>query len=172
MVALIELTKDRELEQDGESQRREKGKHGREQETSGYGIERDGQVRTQHVKDAVREIDEIHHAEHQRKSGRDQEQEDAELQAVEDLHNEESGAHASLHRTFLGVGVGIVLEHLFHDLRLILAVRALDHLDQIEVLNRIMIDIESEIAAQRLEIRLHQSGTQCVLVAEISVQLP
>ena len=37
----------------------------------------------------MREIDEIHHAEHQRQPGRDQEQQDAELQAVQDLDQQE-----------------------------------------------------------------------------------
>ena len=39
------------------------------------------------------EVDEVHHAEHQRQAGRDQEQQDAELQPVEGLDHEKGGGH-------------------------------------------------------------------------------
>src|SRR5215467_10243122 len=54
----------------------------------------------------------------------------------------------SLHRTILGVRIGVVLEHLLDDLRLELAVGALGDLDQIEVLDRVMVGVELEAPAQ------------------------
>ncbi len=53
----------------------------------------------------------------------------------------------------LANGVGVVLEHLLHDLGLELAVGALGDLDQIEVLDRIVVGVELEAAAQRGERR-------------------
>jgi hypothetical protein len=47
----------------------------------------------------VGEVDEIHHPEHQRQPGRDQEQDHAELQAVENLDDEEGDGHV-LHGAF------------------------------------------------------------------------
>src|SRR5262249_22070715 len=70
----------------------------------------------------------------------------------------------SLHRTILGVRIGVVLEHLLDDLGLELAVGALGDLDQVEVLDRIVVGVELEAPAQRLEIRLHHGGAQHLLV--------
>src|ERR1043166_5915462 len=64
----------------------------------------------------------------------------------------------SLHSAVLRVGVLVIREHLLGDLGLELAVRALHHLDQIEVLDGIMIVAELEIAAQRLEVGLLERG--------------
>ena len=41
----------------------------------------------------MREVDEVHHAEDQRQSGRDEEQDEAELQTVQDLDEEECWCH-------------------------------------------------------------------------------
>src|SRR4051812_23171979 len=65
---------------------------------------------------------------------------------------------ASLHRTILHVRIRVVLEHLLHDLGLEFAVAALRHLDQIEVLDRVVVCVELESAAQRFEIRLPYGG--------------
>src|SRR6516225_9901850 len=54
----------------------------------------------------------------------------------------------SLHRTILGVRIGVVLEHLLDDLGLELAVGALGDLDQVKVLDRIMVGVELEAPAQ------------------------
>jgi hypothetical protein len=42
----------------------------------------------------MREIDEVHHAEHKRKTGCDQKQQHSKLQSVENLNEDESTAHA------------------------------------------------------------------------------
>src|SRR4051795_1413596 len=59
-----------------------------------------------------------------------------------------------LHRTILHVRIRVVLEHLLHDLGLEFAVAALRHLHQIEVLDRVVVGVELEGAAQRFEIGL------------------
>ena len=46
----------------------------------------------------MREIDEVHDAEHQRQTGREQEQQQPELQAVQDLFDDEQHAFANLER--------------------------------------------------------------------------
>src|ERR1700694_1604370 len=56
----------------------------------------------------------------------------------------------------LGVTVAVIFENLLYDLGLEFAVGALGDLGQIEVLNRIAIDVEFETAAQRGEISLLQ----------------
>src|SRR5882724_12420568 len=52
-------------------------------------------------------------------------------------------------RAILGVTVAIILKDLLNDLGLEFAVGAFGHLGQIEVLDRIAIDVEFETAAQR-----------------------
>ena len=47
-----------------------------------------GEIGAEHVKRSVRQIDEIHDAEDQRQAGRQQEQQHAELNAVQALFNE------------------------------------------------------------------------------------
>jgi hypothetical protein len=49
----------------------------------------------------------------------------------------------------LGVTVAVVLEHLLGDFGLELSVRPLGHFGQVEVLDRIAVAVELEIAAQR-----------------------
>src|SRR5262249_35651070 len=61
---------------------------------------------------------------------------------------------ASLHLAVLRVRIAVVGEHLLRDLRLVLAVGALGDLDQVEILDRIVVAVELERAAQRLEVRL------------------
>src|SRR6516225_3029763 len=55
-------------------------------------------------------------------------------------------------RALLGVAVAIVLEYFLHDLGLEFAVRTFCNLGQIEVLDRIAVGIELEVAAQRGEV--------------------
>src|SRR6202790_1197895 len=52
----------------------------------------------------------------------------------------------------LGVTIAVIFENLLYDLGLEFAVGALGDLGQIEVLNRIAIDVKFEAAAQRGEI--------------------
>ena len=66
-------------------------------------------------------------------------------------------------RAILGVTVGIILEHLLDDFGLEFAVRAFGNLGQIEILNRVAVDIELEGAAQRGEGCFGDCGAQRIL---------
>ena len=94
MVAIIKPSEHRKLEQQAKGERREKREYHRQQEASGHEIERDREISAQHVLHAMREIDEVHHAEHKGKAGCDQKQQHSKLQSVEDLNEDESTAHA------------------------------------------------------------------------------
>src|ERR1700730_6119620 len=72
------------------------------------------------------------------------------------------------HRAVLRVDVLVIAEHLLGDLGLELAVLALRRLHQIEVLDRIVIVAELEIAAQRLEVRFLERGAHGVLVGKVA----
>ena len=89
VVAVVEVAEDQKLEQQAEAERGEQRQHQRREEIADQAVEGHGEVGAEHVLDAVRQIDEVHHAEHQRQAGRDQEQQNAELDAVEDLDEEE-----------------------------------------------------------------------------------
>ncbi len=93
VVAPIEMAEHQEFERETEDERGAERQHERGEEIPGQGIEGDRQIRSQHVLDAVREIDEVHHAEHKRQPGRDQEQDHAELKPVQHLDDKERGGH-------------------------------------------------------------------------------
>src|SRR5262245_53282410 len=105
MVPIIEMPKHREFQQEPEQQ----GGRQRQQQCDGkvlrHAIEHHRQVGTQHVLDAVREVDEVHDAEDESQAGGDQEQDHTELQAVENLDDEKGGGHfysAESRRGFAG----------------------------------------------------------------------
>src|SRR5256885_4737662 len=98
MVTLIEMSEYDELQQEPEDERSDECKRRRQQKMAGQGVKGDGEISPQHVLHPVREIDEVHHPEHQRKAGGDQKEKDAELQAVEHLNDEERGVHGFVHR--------------------------------------------------------------------------
>ncbi len=89
MIAAIEMPKRDEFQHDAEQQRGAERERRAEQEIAGPGHEGRGEIGAHHVERAVRQVDEIHDAEHQRQAGRQQEQQEPELQAVEDLFDEE-----------------------------------------------------------------------------------
>ena len=91
MVAVVEMPEDQHFQQQPERQRRrQRQQQRREQKLPVSAGEGRRQIGAQHVLHAVGEVDEVHHAEHQRQAGRDQEQQDAELQAVQRLDQEQS----------------------------------------------------------------------------------
>src|SRR5215467_10836444 len=61
-------------------------------------------------------------------------------------------------RAILGVAIAIGVEHLLDNLGLEFSVRTLGDLGQVEILDRIAIDVELEVAAQRGELGLLQRG--------------
>src|SRR3954452_11545575 len=73
-------------------------------------------------------------------------------------------SEASLHRAVFDVRIGIVGEDLLGDLGLVFAIGPLGNLHQIEVLDRIVVGVEPELAAQRGEVRLLHLLAQRILV--------
>ena len=92
MVAPIEPSQcddfDRHADQQGRDQRKQ---HGGD-EITGERDERRREIGADHVERAVRQIDEIHDPEHQRQSGREQEQQQPELQPVQELFDKQQHA--------------------------------------------------------------------------------
>ena len=56
------------------------------------------EIGAQHVLHAMRQVDEIHHPEHQRQPRRDQEQQHPELQPVQPLHQKQAETHRRAQR--------------------------------------------------------------------------
>ena len=94
MVAAVEVPQRREFQHDAEQQGRAERQQRAQHETAGPGDEGRGEIGAHHVERAVREIDEVHDAEHQRQPRRQQEQQQPELQAVQELFDDEE------HRVF------------------------------------------------------------------------
>ena len=69
-----------------------------ERERAGALDEGRSDERAQHVKRAVGQIDEVHDAEDEREPGGQEEQQDAELQAVQGLRDQQPGQHGSANR--------------------------------------------------------------------------
>jgi hypothetical protein len=90
MIATIELAHRDHLYRHADDQRGDKRQNGAEHEASGKVRERGGEIGTDHVERAVRQIDQIHDAEHERQTSRQQKQQQAELQAVQALLDKES----------------------------------------------------------------------------------
>ena len=58
-----------------------------------------------------------------------------------------------LQLTVARIAVGVIVEDLLNDGCVVLSVIALDHIEQVELLHRILVVVEREIPAQRGEIR-------------------
>ncbi len=98
VVALVERAQRDHFDQHADHQRAEQAEQ--HAERVGAGPLRGGhrQVGADHVERAVRQVDEVHDAEHQRQPGGHQEQHDAELQAVQQLLEDEDQVHAQEHK--------------------------------------------------------------------------
>src|SRR5262249_13234494 len=101
VVTVIEMTEDQELEKQPENQGCRQSQYQGDQKIAGQRIEGDSKIGAQHVLDAVREVDEVHHPEHERESGRDQEEQDAELEPVQDLDDNKPRGHYTSPALFL-----------------------------------------------------------------------
>jgi hypothetical protein len=93
MIAVVEMPEHREFQQKPEGERGGERQDERGEKAAGERIEGDREIGAQHVLHAVREVDEIHHPEHQRQACRNQKQKHAELQTVEDLNYEKGAGH-------------------------------------------------------------------------------
>ena len=105
MVAVVEMAEDQHFQQQAEGQRgRQRQQRAPSTKLPVMAVKAADQIGADHVLHAMGEIDEVHHAEHQRQPGGDQEQDEAELQAVQDL-DEERGSSV-MRRTSLQCGAG------------------------------------------------------------------
>ena len=82
MVAVAHRAQHDQFDQNADDQDDRNHQDDRQQETTGPGQEHRRNIGPQHVERAMRQIDDVHYAEHQRQSGRNQEQKDPELNAV------------------------------------------------------------------------------------------
>ena len=89
MVAAVEMPERHEFQHDAEQQRGAERQQRCRARNSGPGHEGRREIGAHHVERAVREIDEVHDAEHQRQPCRQQEQQQAELQAVQRLFDDD-----------------------------------------------------------------------------------
>ena len=93
VIPVVEMSKDDEFEQKPKCQCGGERQHQRGEKAAGQRIESDGEVGPQHVLDAVRQVDDVHDPEHQRQPRRNQEQQHAELQPIENLNHEQGSGH-------------------------------------------------------------------------------
>ena len=93
VIAVVEVAENQKLQQQAEEERGGERQHQRKEEISHQSVEGYGEISAEHILHAVRQVDEVHHTEHQRQAGCNQEQKNAELQAVEDLDQKERGGH-------------------------------------------------------------------------------
>ena len=93
MIAVVEVAEHQNFEQQPEGQRRGQGEKQRPAEASCPGAEGRDQIGADHVLHAVRQVDEIHHAEHEGQAGGDEKEDEPELKAVQSLDEEKSCGH-------------------------------------------------------------------------------
>src|SRR5437016_12276027 len=92
MIAAIEMPERGERKPDAEQECGAERQDRANDKVAGPGDKGRGEIGAHHVERAVREIDEVHNAEHQRQSGRQQEQEQSELQSVQNLFDDKKHA--------------------------------------------------------------------------------
>ncbi len=88
MIAAIKVPQRHEFQRDAEQQRRAKRQQDADDEIPGPRHEGRGEIGAHHVERAMRQIDEVHDAEHQRQTRRQQKQQQAELQSVQELFDD------------------------------------------------------------------------------------
>jgi len=96
MVAPVEMAEDRELEGEAEDQGRRESEDDGEDEALRQSEGGHGEIGAEHILHAMRQVDEVHHAEDEGEAGRDQKEQDAELEPVQRLHREEADRHSVL----------------------------------------------------------------------------
>src|SRR5438270_85441 len=92
----IEPAKARHLEERADDRRGDERERQPEPERAGHLREARHEIRADHVQRAVREVDHIHDAEHQRQAGGEQKQHQPELQAVQRLLEEKDRGHRKI----------------------------------------------------------------------------
>ncbi len=88
MIASVKVPQCHEFQHDAEQQRGAEREHHADDEIPGPRHEGRREVGAHHVERAMRQIDEVHDAEHQRQSRRQQKQQQPELQSVQELFDD------------------------------------------------------------------------------------
>ena len=88
MAALVQPPDGDDFEHHPDDERTRDRQNHRDDETSGHGGERRGEIGAEHVQRTMRQVDQIHDAEDQRQAGGQQKQQHAQLHAVEALLDE------------------------------------------------------------------------------------
>ena len=88
MVAAIEMPQRHEFQHDTEQQRGAERQHDADHEIPGPRHEGRGKIGAHHIERTVRQVNQVHDPEHQRQSGRQQKQQQPELQPVQELFDD------------------------------------------------------------------------------------
>ena len=99
MIAAIKMPQRHELQHDAQQQRRAERQDNSKNEIPGPRHEGRGKIGPHHVERTMRQIDEVHDAEHQRQPRRQQKQQQAELQSVQELFDDKQHGYS---RSFCG----------------------------------------------------------------------
>ena len=89
MIAAVEPAQRDDLDRHSDQQRGDERQHRAGDEAAGPGREGGGEIGAHHVERTVRQVHQVHDAEDQRQPGREQEQQQPELQAVQALFDEQ-----------------------------------------------------------------------------------
>ncbi len=90
MVAAIEFAHGDQLDGHSNHEGRDQRQHGAQHEALRERRKGRGEISAQHIERAMRQIDQVHDAEHQRQPGGQQEQQQPELQPVQALFDEQN----------------------------------------------------------------------------------
>ena len=89
MAPIVKMAKYQNFQNEAEGEGRRHGEQQPGKKTAGELGEGDGEIGTNHILHAMGEIDEVHHPKHQRQPRRHQKQQDAELQPIQRLNNQQ-----------------------------------------------------------------------------------
>ena len=95
VVALVQVAEQRPFENDAQHDRKHDPEHDRDKQAPGQRRQGKRHVGADHVEAAMGEIDDAHDAEDQREAARDKKQQQAVLDAVQELDQERVDVHAS-----------------------------------------------------------------------------
>ena len=93
MIAAVKMSQRHEFQHDAQEQRRAERQDNPKNEIPGPRHEGRGKIGPHHVERTMRQIDQVHDAEYQRQPRREQKQQQAELQSVQELFDDKQHRH-------------------------------------------------------------------------------
>src|SRR5713101_2571561 len=105
MVALIEMADEQPFNRGAEGKRKRNTEREREKNVAGEARQCQREIRAEHVERAVREVDDPHNAEDEREPARGKEDQQAVLQAVQNLDENEIHDDLSPDTRMAGIGI-------------------------------------------------------------------